>query len=55
METQVEARKRFHIESLEKRVAPAISHVNGGGHDPSGQANGIPATNPAGHEPPGQN
>jgi hypothetical protein len=33
----------------------AITQTNGGGNTPNGNANGIPATNPAGHEPPGQN
>jgi hypothetical protein len=33
----------------------AITQVNGGGNTPNGNANGIPATNPAGHAPPGQN
>lgn len=32
-----------------------ISQVNGGGNTPNGEANGVPATNPAGHAPPGQN
>jgi hypothetical protein len=32
-----------------------ITKTNGGGNTPNGQANGIPATNPAGHAPPGQN
>jgi hypothetical protein len=39
-------------------AAPAfakITQTNGGGNTPNGQANGIPATNPAGHAPPGQN
>jgi hypothetical protein len=29
--------------------------VNGGGNIPNGNANGVPAFNPAGHEPPGHN
>jgi hypothetical protein len=29
--------------------------VNGGGHDPGGNAFGVPSQNPAGNEPPGQN
>ena len=33
----------------------AIEQVNGGGNTPNGEANGVPASNPAGHEPPGQN
>ena len=32
-----------------------ITQTNGGGNVPNGNANGIPATNPAGHAPPGQN
>jgi hypothetical protein len=46
---------RFKIIKLEERIAPAIAQVNGGGNIPSGNANGVPATNPAGHAPPGQN
>jgi hypothetical protein len=46
---------RFQIVQLEERIAPAIVQVNGGGNVPNGQANGVPASNPAGHEPPGQN
>jgi hypothetical protein len=40
---------------LDKVVAGAIQQVNGGGKTPSGNANGIPSTNPAGNAPPGQN
>jgi hypothetical protein len=47
------------IETLEERIAPSIvaHHVNGGGNEPNGQANGVPTENqnPAGHAPPGQN
>ena len=54
-----EKKPRFNVVKLEQRIAPAItvSHVNGGGNTPNGQANGVPtvATNPAGHAPPGQN
>jgi len=32
-----------------------ITQTNGGGNIPNGNANGVPASNPAGHEPPGQN
>ena len=46
---------RFRVEKLEERIAPAILQVNGGGNVPNGNANGVPASNPAGHEPPGQN
>jgi len=50
---------KFRIETLEERIAPAITttHVNGGGNTPNGNANGVPtvSTNPAGHAPPGQN
>jgi len=46
---------RFNIVKLEERIAPTIQQVNGGGHVPNGNANGVPASNPAGHEPPGQN
>jgi len=51
--------KRFDIEKLEERIAPAIVavQINGGGNTPNGNANGVPVTNlnPAGHAPPGQN
>jgi hypothetical protein len=46
---------RFKIQKLEPRIAPNIVQVNGGGHTPNGNANGVPSQNPAGHEPPGQN
>jgi len=46
---------RFSVVKLEERIAPAIMQVNGGGNVPNGQANGVPASNPAGFEPPGQN
>ena len=45
----------FRIDRLEERIAPAILQVNGGDNVPNGEANGVPASNPAGHEPPGQN
>ena len=32
-----------------------ITQTNGGGNTPNGEANGIPAENPAGKCPPGQN
>jgi hypothetical protein len=48
-------KKKLKITKLEERIAPAIVQVNGGGNTPSGQANGIPSSNPAGKEPPGQN
>jgi hypothetical protein len=50
-----EQKSRFQIEQLEERIAPTIVQVNGGGNVPNGNANGVPATNPAGHAPPGQN
>jgi hypothetical protein len=46
--------KKFAIRKLEERIAPKIAQVNGGGNTPNGEANGIPASNPAG-QPPGQN
>ena len=59
MEQREERQGRFRIERLEERIAPSITvtHVNGGGNTPNGNANGVPtiATNPAGHAPPGQN
>jgi hypothetical protein len=33
----------------------AITKLNGGGHTPNGEANGVPSVNPTGKEPPGQN
>ena len=51
--------RRFRIDRLEERIAPAIVLVNPGGNTPqgSGANNGqaIEAQNPAGHAPPGQN
>ena len=56
METRKDEKKsKFRIERLEERIAPAIVQVNGGGNTPNGNANGVPATNPAGFAPPGQN
>jgi len=46
---------RFRIGRLEPRIAPAVLQINGGGHVPKGNANGVSASNPAGHQPPGQN
>jgi hypothetical protein len=54
-EMKSERKSKFRIEKLEERIAPAITQVNGGGNTPNGNANGIPATNPAGFAPPGQN
>ena len=54
-----QSRRRFNIQRLEERIAPAITpvQINGGGNTPNGNANGVPVTNlnPAGHAPPGQN
>jgi len=54
-----QSNRRFNIQRLEERIAPAITpvHINGGGNTPNGNANGVPVTNlnPAGHAPPGQN
>jgi hypothetical protein len=51
--------RRFQIEPLEERIAPAIVVVNPAGNTPQGNGalNGqaIEAQNPAGHAPPGQN
>jgi hypothetical protein len=55
MQPHEEKQSRFQIEPLEERIAPTILQVNGGGNVPSGNANGVPASNPAGHEPPGHN
>ena len=46
---------KLNTMQLDGIVAGAISKTNGGGNTPQGNANGIPATNPAGHAPPGQN
>lgn len=42
-------------EQMSTITAGKITQVNKGGNVPSGQANGIPATNPAGKAPAGQN
>ena len=51
--------RRFRIDRLEERIAPAIVLENPAGNTPqgSGANNGqaIEAVNPAGHAPPGQN
>ncbi len=36
-------------------VLERISQTNRGGNEPQGEAKGVPATNPAGKAPPGQN
>jgi hypothetical protein len=54
-DVQAKRPPRFAIVKLEDRIAPAILQVNGGGNVPNGEANGVPATNPAGYAPPGQN
>ena len=48
-------KQRLRIDKLEERIAPAIVKVNPGGNEPQGNAEGIPARNPAGHAPPGHN
>jgi len=53
--TKKQSPKKFRIDKLEERIAPSITKINGGGNTPNGDANGVPAQNPAGHEPPGQN
>jgi hypothetical protein len=59
MELHNEEKKRFELETLEERIAPAIVLVNPGGNTPQSDSanNGvaIEAQNPAGHAPPGQN
>src|SRR3954468_10214287 len=55
MTEQPKKDNRFKVVKLEERIAPAIIQVNGGGHVPKGEANGIPATNPSGYAPPGHN
>jgi hypothetical protein len=58
VEKRVE-KKKFRIEELEERIAPAIVLVNPAGNTPQSDAanNGvaIEAQNPAGYAPPGQN
>ena len=49
------SKKTFRIVKLEERIAPSIVQVNGGGNIPSGNANGVPSTNPSGYAPPGHN
>jgi hypothetical protein len=59
MQRQPKPPGRFRINKLEPRIAPSITSikVNGGGHTPNGNANGVPTVNvnPSGHAPPGQN
>jgi hypothetical protein len=55
VESRNDRKVRFKIEKLEERIAPTIVQVNGGGNVPNGNANGVPAVNPAGSAPPGQN
>ena len=59
MKSSSQPKKRFGITRLEERIAPKITavKVNGGGHTPNGNANGVPSENqnPAGKAPPGQN
>ena len=51
--------RRFRIDRLEDRIAPAIVLVNPAGNTPQGgganNGQAIEAQNPAGHAPPGQN
>jgi hypothetical protein len=42
-------------DKLDSITAGAITQTNNGGNTPGGNANGIPATNPAGKAPAGQN
>lgn len=42
-------------EELQQVAGGAITQTNGGGNIPNGNANGVPASNPAGYQPPGQN
>jgi len=59
MQQQEQSGKRFKIDPLEERIAPAIVLVNPGGNTPQGgganNGQAIEAQNPAGHAPPGQN
>jgi hypothetical protein len=56
---QQEQAKRFKIDRLEERIAPAIVLENPAGNTPQGgganNGQAIEAVNPAGHAPPGQN
>ena len=54
-EQKTTTQSKFRVVKLEERIAPKILQVNGGGNVPNGNANGVPASNPAGNEPPGQN
>ena len=51
--------RRFRIDRLEERIAPAIVLENPAGNTPQGgganNVQAIEAVNPAGHAPPGQN
>jgi hypothetical protein len=59
MQQQDQQGKRFRIDPLEERIAPAIVLVNPAGNEPQGgganNGQAIEAVNPAGHAPPGQN
>jgi hypothetical protein len=59
MQPSPKPKNRFAITKLEERIAPKITahHINGGGHEPNGNAYGVPTVNlnPSGHAPPGQN
>ena len=59
MQQQNPQPKRFKIDPLEERIAPAIVLVNPGGNTPQGgganNGQAIEAQNPAGHAPPGHN
>jgi hypothetical protein len=53
--SQQPTQSKFQVRKLEERIAPKILQPNGGGNVPNGNANGVPASNPAGNQPPGQN
>jgi len=48
------ATRELSPEELDEVSGGAITQTNKGGQEPRGVAVGIPATNPAGHAPPGQ-
>jgi len=53
--TAMAAPQKLTQAQLDQVVAGAITQTNNGGNTPNGNANGIPARNPAGKAPPGQN
>lgn len=46
--------RKLSLAERDQVTGGKIAQTNGGGNEPNGVAVGIPAKNPAGHEPPGQ-